>query len=123
MIPDRVGWDLGHKADMGTQPGPCNLREGHREQPRKESGLGERPGIKGQGEGRRVRSPSEGNEAGRAQLVFARIHSCLLNGFQKRQTCYSGSLGIQLYRRKDSFKALNSGNLFVNYCFRALFFF
>lgn len=78
MIPDRVGWDLRHKADMGTQPGPCNLREGHREQPRKESGLGERPGIKGQGKGRRASSPREGKGAGRAQFVFARIQSCPL---------------------------------------------
>lgn len=32
------------------------------------------------------------------------------------------SLGIQLHGRRDCFKGLNSGKLFVNYCFRALFF-
>ncbi|KAK1331931.1 hypothetical protein QTO34_007608 [Cnephaeus nilssonii] len=41
VIPDRAGRDLRHKADMGTQSGPCNLREGHGERPKKErSGLG-----------------------------------------------------------------------------------
>lgn len=64
MIPDRAGWDLRHKADMGTQPGPCNLREGRREQLRKESGPGEGPVLKGQGEGRRACGPGEGNQRG-----------------------------------------------------------
>lgn len=42
VIPDRAAWDLGHKADMGAQPGPCNLREGHREQCRKGKRMWER---------------------------------------------------------------------------------
>lgn len=83
MIPDRAGWDLRHKADMGTQSGPCNLREGHREQPRKESGLGERPGIKGQGEGGEPVIPAK--EVSRESTVC--VHStqrCPFNGLQKR---------------------------------------
>lgn len=42
------------------------------------------------------------------------------NGFRRRQTRSPGSLGNQLYGG-DLFKALNSGNLFVNDCFRVLF--